>query len=222
MKNLAFWLWNSLPENARIPLDILRRCHRWKKEGVLFIHVPKAAGVSVNQAIYGRPLGHFYAKDIKRICPKIFINTFSFSVVRNPVNRLYSAYSFSRQGGTSVMGMSNPDFYINNPDFTSFEKFVTNWLKKQDLSKIDGIFRPQYLYLFDDSKNLLVDKFYKLEGVERNFDEISEKIGKPFILDHHNKSDRKNIEISDELRATIYEIYKQDFELLDYSLSEDK
>lgn len=222
MKNLAFWLWNSLPENTRISLDILRRYPRWKREGVLFIHVPKAAGVSVNQAIYGRPLGHFYAKDIKRICPKIFINTFSFSVVRNPVNRLYSAYSFSRQGGTSIMGMSNPDFYINNPDFTSFEKFVTNWLKKQDLSKIDGIFRPQHLYLFDDSKNLLVDKFYKLEGVERNFDEISEKIGKPFILDHHNKSDRKNIEISDELRATIYEIYKQDFELLDYSLSEDK
>ena len=222
MKNFAFWLWNSLPENISIPLDIFRRCLRWNKERVLFIHVPKAAGVSVNNAIYGKPLGHFYAKDIKRMCPKIFINIFTFSVVRHPIDRLYSAYSFSIQGGTGIMGMSNPDFYINNPDFTSFEKFVTSWLKKQNLSKVDGIFRPQYLYLFDDSKNLLVDKFYKLESVDQYFDEISDKIGKPFILDHYNKSDRKNIEISNELREVIYEIYKQDFELLGYSLSEDK
>jgi len=222
MKNIVFWLWSCLPESVRIPLDILRRCPRWKKESVLFIHVPKAAGVSVNQAIYGRALGHFYAKDIKRICPKIFINIFSFSVVRHPIDRLYSAYTFSKQGGTGFMSMSNPNFYINSPDFISFESFVTNWLKKQDLSKIDGVFRPQYLYLFDDSKNLLVDKFYKLERIEQYFDEISEKIGKPFILDHHNKSNRKNIEISNELKATIYEIYKQDFELLGYSLSEDK
>ena len=186
----------KLPFLIRNKLDIWQRCKFWKKHGCIFIHVPKAAGVSVNKAIYGRPLGHFYARDIHSLCSTTFNSLFTFSVVRHPVDRLYSAYRFARQGGTDVMGMSNPDFYINHPDFISFEKFVTSWLKKQDLSKIDGVFRPQYLYLFDDSKNLLVDKFYKLEQIERYFDEISEKIGKPFILDHHNKSDRRKLEIS--------------------------
>ena len=217
-----FKLFNFLPYFLRTRIDILRRYEIWKKNKCIFIHVPKAAGVSVSRAIYGRTLGHFYAKDIKKICPRAFESLHVFGVVRHPVDRLYSAYHFARQGGTGFMSMSNPNFYINSPDFVSFESFVTNWLKKQDLSKIDGVFRPQYLYLFDDSKNLLVDKFYKLERIEQYFDEISEKIGKPFILERHNKSNRKNIEISDELRATIYELYKQDFELLGYSLSESK
>lgn len=222
MKEVFFKVWQILPYKFRNQLDILRRCSVWRKYNSIFIHVPKAAGVSINNAIYGRPLGHFYAKDIQNLCPNTFDDIFTFSVVRHPVDRLYSAYSFSRKGGTSIMGMHKRDYYINHPDFKTFERFVRSWLKKQDVSKIDGVFRPQYLYLFDDSKNLLIDKFYKLERIEWNFDEISKKIGKPFILDHHNKSDRKNIEISDELRETIYEIYKQDFELLGYSLSEDE
>ena len=143
MKNIAFWLWNSLSDSVRIPLDILRRCQIWKKNKCIFIHVPKAAGVSVNCSIYGRPLGHFYAQDVKKFYPRMFESLYVFGVVRHPVDRLYSAYHFARQGGTDVMSMSNPDLYINNPEFTSFERFVTKWLKKQDLSKIDGVFRPR-------------------------------------------------------------------------------
>ena len=84
--------------------------------------------------------------------------------------------------------------------------------------KIDYIFRPQYVYLFDDNKKLLVDKFYKLERIEEHFDEISKKIGKPFLLKHMNASNRGDVEITDGLRNDIWNIYKQDFKLLGYSL----
>ena len=168
MKKLLFRIWRILPASVRNIIDILRRSPVWKKHNAIFIHVPKAAGVSVNRAIYGRPLGHFYAKDIKQLCPKTFDQTFTFSVVRHPIDRLYSAYRFSRKGGTSVMGMDNPSFYINNPDFVSFETFVKNWLVKQNLNKIDGVFSPQFLYLFDCDDNLLVDQFYHLEDIENH------------------------------------------------------
>lgn len=65
MKDIAFRIWRTLPDSVRVPLDILRRCPRWKATGVIFVHVPKAAGVSVSRALYGRPLGHFRALDIR-------------------------------------------------------------------------------------------------------------------------------------------------------------
>ncbi len=73
-------------------------------------------------------------------CPKIYNAADKFSVVRHPVDRLISAFNFSKTGGTSVMRMKNAKYYINNPDFRSFESFVYNWLVKQDLKSIDHVF----------------------------------------------------------------------------------
>lgn len=216
MKQALTKIWQKLPYRYRKKLDIIRRKNIWKKHHAVFVHVPKAAGVSVNNAIYGRPLGHFYASDIKRICPKTFNNIFTFSVVRHPVKRLYSAYTFSRNGGTNVMGMYKSSYYINHPDFETFESFVNNWLSKKELAKLDGVFRPQHLYLFDKEDQLLVDKVYQLEKIESYYDEISQNIHKPFSLGHHNISDKKVSHITDELKDTIYQLYRKDFELLDY------
>jgi hypothetical protein len=218
MKKIALNIWQKIPYNLRNQLDILRRYPVWKKHKVIFIHIPKTAGVSVNKAIYGRPLGHFYAKDIKKYCPKIFNNMFTFAVVRHPLERLYSAYNFSKKGGTNVMGMYQKDYYVNHPSFITFEKFINEWLIKQDLSKIDGVFRPQYLYIFDDNDQLLVNNFYKLEEIRHHVDEISNKLGKTFSLGFHNSSKKKAINFSDDVKKLIYKIYIKDFELFNYSI----
>lgn len=216
MNKILIQLWKSIPYKIQYKLDIVRRFPIWKKHNIIFIHIPKAAGVSVNNAIYGRPLGHFYAKDIKSIYPNAFMGLYTFSVVRHPINRLYSAYCFAHKGGTNEMGIKNKDYYINNPYFESFESFVRNWLSKQDLNKVDGVFRPQYLYLFDKKNQLLVNNFFKLEEIEGCYDEISKKLGRPFLLGHNNKSDKGELNISKDLRELIYTLYKKDFELLDY------
>jgi hypothetical protein len=199
-------------------MDILRRCQIWKNNKCIFIHVPKAAGVSVSRAIYGRTLGHFYAQDIKKVCPKTFHSLHVFGVVRHPVDRLFSAYCFAKKGGTGVMGMKNPAYYINHPSFESFDKFVAEWLVNQDLKKIDGVFRPQYLYLYDEDENLLVDSIYKLEGIESGMAELSNKINRDIVLEHHNKSEVEALSISEDLMDTIFKLYKKDFELLSYSV----
>ena len=211
-------VWLLFPYRIRNKFDILRRRPLWKKYNAIFIHVPKAAGVSVNRAIYGRPLGHFFARDIKKLCPKTFEQAYTFSVVRHPIERLYSAYRFSRKGGTNVMGMKNPTFYISHPNFVTFESFVKRWLLKQNLNKIDGVFRPQFLYLFDDDDNLLVDQFYHLEDIENHFNEISQKIGKEFVLGYANQSEKDELNVSEEIKQIIFKLYRKDFELLGYSL----
>ena len=72
MKKTLVKAWKYFPYKYRKNIDILRRKYIWKKNNTIFIHIPKAAGVSVNRAIYGKPLGHFYAKDIQKMCPKTF------------------------------------------------------------------------------------------------------------------------------------------------------
>lgn len=217
LKEALYKIWQLFPLKLTNKIDILRRSFLWRKHNVIFIHVPKAAGVSVNKAIYGKPLGHFYADEIKATCPHVYNTAFKFSVVRHPIDRLYSAFNFSKTGGTSVMRMKNSEYYVDNPYFKSFESFVYNWLTKQDLKSIDHVFRPQYLYLFDKGDNLLVDAFYKLEEIEDYYHEISQNIGRSFSLGRHNISQKESYEVSSELRSFIYKIYIKDFELLGYS-----
>ena len=129
----------SLLKNLKRKINIFRNQPIWRKYSTIFIHIPKAAGVSVNKAIYGKTLGHYYASELKRFIPVTFQHSFKFAVVRHPVDRLFSAYSFAKIGGTKEMRMHNENYYRSHKDFKSFESFVLNWLAVQNLSKIDGV-----------------------------------------------------------------------------------
>lgn len=219
MPNFAHKAWRSIPDSVRIPLDILRRCPRWKASGVIFIHVPKAAGVSVNRTLYGRPFGHFYATDIRRVCPNVWGLLFTFGVVRHPVDRLYSAYRFARTGGTTEMGMNNPKTY-QTAAFATFDKFVCEWLPEQDISQLDGVFKPQHLYLCDGDK-VIVDKVVKLEEIEHGMREISTLLGRAIVLGHHNKSQELPFVVKSAETLTVIErIYRKDFEIFSYAVEQ--
>jgi len=216
MKDIGFKVWLKLPDAIRVPLDILRRRRYWNEAGVIFIHVPKAAGVSVSRALYGRPLGHFFARDIRRVCPVEFKDLPTFAVVRNPIDRLFSAYRFAKAGGTGEMGMANPELY-QSEYFASFDKFVCEWLFKQDINRVDGVFKPQHLY-FCNEDEVIVDKIIKLEQLDQGMREISTLIGRDIVFGHHNKSQELPFMIrSSETRKIIAHIYKKDFEILGYS-----
>ncbi|KXJ59715.1 MAG: hypothetical protein AXW14_14905 [Alteromonas sp. Nap_26] len=221
MKKVIYRVWLLLPEFLRLPIDIIRRCPKWKNEGVLFIHVPKAAGYSVSMAIYGRALGHFYAKDVKRFCPNTFSDAFTFGVVRHPVDRLYSAYCFAKSGGTDVMGMRKPEQY-STAAFDSFESFVCEWLANQDLAQIDGVFRPQHFYLCDSGK-IIVDEVFRLEEIDAGVEKLSAVLCREILIEHHNQSVEKNkIDISTETLSIIEQCYKKDFEIFGYRFGGNK
>ena len=215
--NSAWGLWYRSPSTIRLPMNIFRRAGCWRSKGIIFIHVPKAAGVSVSKALYGRPLGHFYASAIQRLLPRLFDECFTFAVVRHPVDRLYSAYRFSTSGGTAEMGMAKSDIY-RQVEFASFETFVENWLVHQDLRKVDGVFRPQYMYLCEDKK-IIVDRWYKLENMQEMVDDLSARMGSAIQIGHHNQTDTKShLDMSEKTLNIIHTLYKEDFELFGYDL----
>src|SRR5690554_5547712 len=95
-----------------------------KKIGILFIHIPKSAGTTISTELYGKRIGHNYYTDWKSLKGKKFTeNMKSFSVVRNPITRLESAYRFAING--SDMGaVKNKKLYQADDRFRSFDSFV--------------------------------------------------------------------------------------------------
>ncbi len=65
------------------------------RAGRIFIHIPKTAGTSVCAGLYGRNLPHYTRSFYTAAYGSRIAALPSFSIVRDPVDRLHSAYRLS-------------------------------------------------------------------------------------------------------------------------------
>lgn len=198
----------------------LKRCiETYKKRGVIFIHIPKAGGTSVAYALFGKRAGHFYAEEVLNFTgEKVFNRAYSFAIVRNPFDRLVSAYHFARQGGSKEGAIKNKKFYSNEM-FNDFPSFVTQWLVHQDPLSIEIVFRPQYLFITNQQEQVIVNYIGKLEEIQKSLTIVEQAIGVSFPIEWKNKSSHLNYKTyyNAELEELVYNYYKLDFELLGYN-----
>ena len=188
------------------------------KSKSIFIHIPKTAGVSLVKAIYGDVTleGHrsFYFNSIA-------LNTkndkyFSFTFVRNPFDRLYSAFTFLQDGG-----INNHDrlaFQSHLSEFNDFEDFVLNGLNTKLIYQITHLI-PQHEYLCDRSGSILVDFVCRFENLDNDILLLSKKLKKDIILSHHNykkKRDYKEV-YTKKMIDKVYQIYQKDINIFQYS-----
>jgi len=203
----------------KFKLNIYRRYVYWKKNKCIFIHVPKVAGTSINHAIYGRTLGHYSALEIKSKFPKLFSDSFTFSLVRNPWDRLLSAYRFAKQGRTETMGMKNSGQY-QIPAFDSFESFVLEWLVNQNVDELDFVFQTQSRFLVGENGKLLPDYIGKLEDMEKDITNIETKLNRTLNISHANKtsvsSNYRDAYKTQEMIDIVGSLYSKDIELFGY------
>lgn len=138
-----------------------------RASGVLFIHIPKNAGYSISQALYGRQVWHNTALYLREADPVFFERSVSFAVVRNPWDRTVSAYEYYRGGGTSLapVGIS-----LAEPVLQSFENFVRFLVaNSEQLNVLDEAVWEQNLFVNDGDGNCIVDflgRFEDLPGLE--------------------------------------------------------
>lgn len=201
-------------------LNLRRRYYYWAKANCVFIHVPKAAGTSVNHALYGRTLGHYSALEIEKTFPGLFDRAFTFTLVRNPWDRALSAYQFARQGQTDSMGVQNPGQY-QIPVFDSFERFVNEWLPAQDLLKTDFIFQPQSHFACDANGEIMVDFVGKVESLNKDMQVVSERLGRNISVGKSNSTrlagmDYRSAFTSNEMIDAISMLYRDDVDKFDY------
>ena len=188
------------------------------KSKTIFIHIPKTAGVSLAKAIYGDVTfeGHrsFYFNNIAlNIKNEVY---FSFSFVRNPFDRLYSAYKFLNEGGMNHLDKLAFQTFLS--EFEDFEDFILNGLNEKLIYQITH-FIPQHEYLCDKSGNILVDFIGRFEDLESDTLLLSKRLKKDINLSHLNfnsKLDYKEV-YSDEMIYKVNQIYQKDIDIFKYN-----
>jgi hypothetical protein len=184
----------------------------------IFVHIPKAAGRSVEMYFMNRlnldrddethrqqmllndnddpargteKLSHLSASeyvDCGYISQQDFDNYFKFSFVRNPWSRLVSEYR-----------------YRNFLSHKSFKDFV---MHKLPIPGWDDKYRhvmPQSDMLYDNNGHLLVDFVGKFENLQQDFDQVCIQLGfNDSRLPHINSSDKKSRELRRKARNIFH------------------
>jgi hypothetical protein len=214
---------NTLPLLLQQKIDVLRGesqvfrpCFQETKS--IFIHIPKAAGTSIARAIYGMNVGHRKAVDYCKVSKREYKKYYTYSFVRNPWDRVVSAYNFAKQGGTSyVQPIPNPIY--QSKLFSDFETFVTQWLSTADLRNEDVVFAPQHWYIYDENMQCLVDHIGRIETLTNDLQILEKQLNMKIVIEQLNQSNRKNdyrSYFTEETKAIVTSIYQKDIELFKY------
>ena len=162
-----------------------------------------------------------------------FEDFFIFSIVRNPIDRIYSAYKSkitkdpNKESPSLINGVQKALAKYYGDAFyggMSFQKYLEKVSEIKDLHA-DEHFRSQYFTLHDEDGNLFCDYVGNLENVNYDIKILSEKHGLPFDNIGHfgNKAnyitdDLQKIYDNEELKKIIFNRYKLDFEAFGYSI----
>jgi chondroitin 4-sulfotransferase 11 len=157
--------------------------------GIIFIHVPKVAGTSVVKGLYGiNGIGHFTAQEVIKGLGKRRKHYEIIAVARCPWERAVSIFEFVHGGGTSeVPFINSAGFKI--PD--TFDEFAKDWLPKYSEDELSDVFKSQCHFICDDSNNLLVDKLFFLNDMQRMKKYTESKVSKIIEFPVKNVSARK-------------------------------
>ena len=182
----------------------------------IFIHITKSAGTSVAQSLFGYLPYHYTAIDYRVIYGrKLFKSYFKFAFVRNPWDRLYSAFRYLKAGG-----WNDDDKRWNEQnlsEYDSFESFIKIWLDKRNIMQ-HRHFWPQYRFLCDNNYHLLVDYLGYFETLDEDFRKICSRLNIDCSLGAHNTNPGESYGkvYTGSMRQKVADVYARDIELFGY------
>ena len=190
------------------------------KEQFVFVHIPKCGGVSIysDEFIYFhhnlRDKNFVYFKDsLERKGAE-----FSFAFVRNPWDRLVSAYEYLKNGG--ICPLDAEDYLNLFSKYENFKEMVLNW---EEVFFDQIHFKSQSDWICDNDGNIIVDFVGKFENLQQDFDIVCDRIQMPRKkLPHVNKTNRKHYTeyYDDEIREIVAKKYARDIEYFGYKFGE--
>jgi chondroitin 4-sulfotransferase 11 len=189
----------------------------------IFVHVPKAAGISVAMALFGNLAGgHAGARDYRKVFGRDFWRYFKFTFVRNPYTRLVSAYEFLRGGGHPAWATNQRFRDQVLSEYVDFADFVLGWLKPRTRWP-EPHFRPQCEFL-ELGGRLVMDFVGRVERIEEDFATVYDRLGfqtrkLPRLNEtHYGHAALGEYYTSDAVERCVQDFYARDFELFGYSV----
>ena len=186
----------------------------------IFIRIPKCGTQSIATSLFGNlGYGHKTLMDYQLIFdPKTFDQYFKFAFVRNPLDRLASAFFFLKKDGFSKRDKAFNQEYLTR--YKDFDDFVENGLRTPGILGYIH-FIPQYKYVCDRNGKIATNFIGKLENVEQDFKYICSqlKIERQLTTRNTNREKKRPYRdlCSEKSIQIIKEVYKKDFELFDYA-----
>jgi hypothetical protein len=185
------------------------------KYKIIFIHIPKCAGVSMWQALdipniesqsnlvsLSAPiLQHLLPKQLKGkyIDEKRWRSYKKITIVRNPYDRVISDYFWMKENAPHLITGTFDDFLELREDV------ITN--NKYDQNIYFDHFYPMHFY-FDKIK---YDHVLRFENLEKEYEKVRKLYKIPNLLPKNNQSLRDDFKLDKQQKEKIYKIYEEDF-----------
>ena len=188
----------------------------------IFVHIPKTAGMSVATALFGEGGStHAPLSAIEGLLPEAEFNTyFKFTFVRNPWDRLVSAYEYLRVGvGDDEYDKTMSDKVVS---LGSFDRLV-DWLG--DTEAAEGMhFLPQHRHVNSAGAENAMNFIGYFETLQKDVLRVANRLGVTAQLPHINKSpgrgryqsyyDRRSID-------AVAEVYRRDVDMFGYDFDNE-
>ena len=191
----------------RVPAEMRRR-------NLIFLHVPRAQGMSVARALYGpHCIQHYSARYFRTVAPGFWAKADSFAVLREPYDRFASSYAFVRSGGTSSCRLSGV-FLHETRNILSIDDYLS-FIEERDAFSLDFVMRPQSWFVCDLDTGLPLVKRLFLYG--RDQQALISYLGAHGVnnLPWINRSFRMPANFSARQKSRIEKIYAHDFALIE-------
>lgn len=218
---VVHWLITSAPRFIKRPSIRIRHRFRYSTgpHGCIFIHIPKSAGLSISQALFGRVgPGHLTIRDYRQAYGSDKLaGFFKFAFVRNPWDRLASAYRFLKAGGITIQDARFARRHL--APFDSFESFVLDWVTPDNVMRY-WHFMPQTHFISDERLHPVVDFLGYFENLDADFATVCRRLGVSRKLALLNSTMRKGVSYrslyTPAMQDIVEHVYKNDIATLGY------
>jgi len=188
-----------------------------------FISKPRCASTHLYEGLTNwddskngsKPYYHVTSAQLQYIFKDQYTNSFSFSVIRNPYDLVLSWYNEHRkeryEKDTQELYSISIDLWIDSGCPTHWKHLPFNPLH-------------QYRWLYNNDE-LIVSYLIRMDDYDNGIQYVYDKI-KPYLksditidsISQTRKNESNNqLELNEEQKNKVYEIFKKDFELFGYS-----